>query len=270
MSDPYSILGVPRTATDEEIKSAYRKLAMEHHPDRNPGDASAVEKFQKISAAYDTLKDPQKRAAMDRPQQEFNFRSGPFGFAFGGGGVNMDEIFRDFMSQQRPQNRSYNIQCQIGQMDAFNGCDVQFTLDNRDIRVKIPRGVDNGSRIRVAGAGENVHHDAPPGDVFVLIQINEHPIFKRNNRTIHTEYNLDTLDAILGTKIKVLTIDNQEIEVDVPEQTQQNARLIIPKMGMPAIDGDNDSRGDHIVIINLVTPSSVSYTHLTLPTNREV
>lgn len=258
MSDPYSVLGVPRTATDEEIKSAYRKLAMAHHPDRNPGDNSALEKFQKISAAYDTLKDPQKKAIIDRPQSqgsEFHFHSGPFGFGFNSG-PNMDGFFRDFMSQHaRPQNRSFNIQCQIGQVDAFNGCEVQFTIDNKDIRVKIPRGVDNGSRIRVPGAGENIHPNTSPGDIYVLISILEHPNFKRNGKNIITEYNLDTIDAILGSKIKISTIDNQEIDVEIPPFIQNQSTIAIHKKGMPTMNGDDDSRGDHIVVINLITPT---------------
>jgi len=257
MSDPYSILGVPRTATDEDIKSAYRKMAMAHHPDRNPGDNAALEKFQKISEAYETLKNPQKRASFDRPQpqhQEFHFHSNPFGFEFNSGG-NINDFFRDFMSQQRPQNRSFNIQCQISQLDAFNGCDVQFNIENKDIRVRIPRGVDNGSRIKVAGAGENAHANIPPGDIYVLINVIEHPIFKRNGKNIHTEYSIDTLDAILGKKITITTIDNQEIEVDIPALIQTRSTVSIHKKGMPDINGEDSSRGDHIVIINLITPT---------------
>ena len=269
MSDPYSILGVEKTASDEQIKTAFRKLAMEYHPDRNPDNPQAVEQFQKISAAYETLKDPAKRAAFDHPQNDFHFRSGnPFDFNFGfgqGGPINMDDLFRNFMNQQsRPQNRSFNIQCQIDQLNAFTGCEVQFNMNGQELRVKIPRGVDNGSRIRVPGAGENIHQDVPPGDIFVLIRVVEHPIFKRDNRNIHTKYTLDTIDAILGTKITVYTIDEQQIEIDIPAKTQQHQQLVLPKCGMPMVDGDDDSRGDHIVTIELRTPTDLSIEQINL------
>ena len=271
MSDPYEILGVARSATDEEIKSAYRKLAMEHHPDRNSGDPSAVEKFQKISVAYDAIKDASKRAEHQQKTQQnnFNFRTGPngfnFGFGAGGPGHPFDTIFRDFMAQhQQPQNRSFTVQCQIGLTEAYNGCEVQFNFDGREIRVQLPRGVDNGSRIRVAGAGENSFPGIPPGDIFIMVQVQEHPLFKRDNRNIHTIYNLDSIDAILVTKIRFMTIYNDELEIEIPPYTKQNQVFNIAGYGMPQIGEGDDTRGHHVVTINLVTPDSLSSEQISL------
>lgn len=267
MSDPYGILGVPRDATDEQIKIAFRKLAMQHHPDRNPGDPNAENKFKEINAAYDTLKNGGKRAAHDqqhsRQQHPFGFAGGnPFGFAGQQGGSpfgfefnfgDMGDFFREFNPQGHQQNRNFNTHCSISLKDAFNGCDINLKLsDNREIRIKVPAGIENGTKIRVQNGGENVHANSQPGDLYVIIQVNDDSVYTRNAQHLFSTEKLNVFDAILGSTISVSTIDGEVLNIDLPPGSQHNHKIHIAGKGMPILGTPN--RGDHIVNIELLFP----------------
>jgi DnaJ-class molecular chaperone len=249
----YETLGVLPTASFDEIKSAYRTLAKKWHPDKNQGDNAAEAKFKEIQNAYDIIGDPEKRNQYDNPHmgsQHFGF-----GFANGSGGHGIDEIFRNFeffaRSHAQQANRHINIGCDISLEDAFRGCEVQFTVFEKDIRIKIPEGVDNGTRIRVAGVAES-KSNAPPGDLFVIIRLKPHDFLIRQGQTLYSEVDIDAFTAMIGGKISVKTIDGDTIEVDVSKGIQHHSTMNIAERGMPPVGGGQ--RGDHVIGFNLVIP----------------
>jgi len=266
MSDPFSVLGVSRDATDEQVKAAFRNLAKQHHPDANPGDASAEARFKEINSAYESVKTADKRAALNNPGPRFQgFRPGgaqmhPGGFEFSWGGPgmppNMEEILREMHRAQTVRNRHYTAQCAIGMMEAFRGCEVSLKLEEKEIRLKVPPGVDNGTRIRVQGAGENVHPENPPGDLYVTIMIRPDLPFGRDGKFLFSTVDVDAIDAILGAKIKVQTIDGDTIEMEANPGIQNGHQMRISGRGMPIIG--SDARGDHVVTINIKTNTGLT------------
>ena len=212
MEDYYNILGVSPDATQEDIKKAYRKLAMEYHPDKNPNNQVAEEKFKKISSAYAELSDPATRARYDQQRQFGSQNSDPFGnfnfsFNFGAGGI--DEILNQFFHQNgfnhhvRPnRNRDFTFNLNISLEEAFSGkqTPVQFSANNQNynINVTIPAGVETGTRIRYQGHGDRSIPNIPPGDLYITIQIYDHQRFRRSGPHLHTEIIIDAIEAIIG------------------------------------------------------------------------
>jgi DnaJ-class molecular chaperone len=252
MSDPYSVLGLTKDATDAEIKVAYRKLAMTHHPDQNPGNAEAEAKFKQISAAYEEIKSPEKRMSHDQQGR------GQQGFNFGFNGTNIDDLLRQFHEQaSRPRNRNFNTQCVIDFNSAFRGCEVALKMpDGREVRLKIPAGVDNGTRIRVQDGGETVHSDQPAGDLFVGIEVTPHPTFGRNGKQLFIETKISAIDAMLGTTVKVPTIDGEELEIQLPAGIQNGHTVRVAERGMPLVN--STIRGDMTVGVGITIPQNLS------------
>jgi DnaJ-class molecular chaperone len=258
MTDPYSVLGVARGASEDEVKSAYRKLAKQYHPDKPDGDEA---RFKEIQHAYD-------RICKGDTEPEHPFRqqggSGPFEFNFGFGGMgghgaSMEEILRHMAAQQAAQanrNRNYNTNHTISFSDAFHGCEVTLSIMGKEVRIKIPAGVDNGTRIRVAGGGETVHPQSPPGDLFVNMQIHPDHRFVRNGKNLFCEKEIDSIDAMLGVKVQSETVDGDTIEFEAPAGVQPGTRFRIGGRGMPVI-GSNE-RGDLFVSINIKTPTDLT------------
>lgn len=254
MTDPYEVLGVSRTNSEDEIKSAYRKLAMQYHPDRNPGNPEAEEKFKEVQGAYDSIKSGKAR---QQQQQAPNFGDGPFNFSFGFGGQPIDEVLRHFMNQNAgPRNKHYNAQCTISLDNAFHGCDVAMNIMGREVRIKIPAGVDNGTRIRVAGAGETTHADSPPGDLYVMMEISPDSRFARDGKNLIVEKEIDAIDAMLGLKAKIPSIDSADIEIEFPAGVQNGDHMRIGQRGMPLVN--MATRGDLIVLVKVTTPRSLT------------
>ncbi len=266
MSDPYSVLGVAKTATDAEIKAAYRKLAMQFHPDQNPDDEGAEAKFKEISAAYDKVKDAEKRRKHD---EENNFgatgwahyrQHGPGNFDFRGGDFhNFEDMMNAFHGRHVPQNRHYNTSCTISMLDAFNGCEVILKVTQpheREIKVKVPAGVDMGTRIRIPGAGEHVYKDKPAGDLYVQIIVLPDPVFSRQGKNLFSDVYVNAIDAMLGNPIPVRTIDGDEVEISPPAGFQSGWKVRITGRGMPVIA--SQTRGDHVVMVHLNLPNNLT------------
>ena len=235
MTDYYQILGVDKTATEQEIKSAYRKLAMQHHPDRG-GDA---EQFQKISEAYATLSDSQKRSEYDNPMPQGN------GFQFGDIPPGFEDIFGQgspfgnmFSFRRRPTNHNIQLSASITLEEAFYGKDVYANValpSGRDqtINIKIPPGIHEGTTLRLSGMGDDTIPNIPRGDILLTIHIHNHPIFYRSGDDLIQEVEINCFDAILGKTVIINTIDGKQLQAEIPEGTQNGTVLNIAGYGMP-------------------------------------
>lgn len=278
MNDHYNTLNVAESATEDDIKKAYRHLAKLHHPDRNKGDSASEEKFKLINEAYSILSDPAKRAEYDHirkfgqdPRQgfHFNFNNDP---NFG----QFDDIIKQFFNQQgfnspfgnqRPRNRDLQFNVEITLNEAFTGKDLPLSFDmsgnTTNIVVKIPSGVDNGTRMRFQGHGDRSLPNAPPGNLFVIINILKHPIFNRDGPHLLTELKIDAIDAILGCSQAIECIDGSKIMLTIHPGTQHGFTMRVAGKGMPA-HHNSTQRGDLMVTILLVVPQNLSKQHIDL------
>lgn len=251
----YDILGVGSSASPDDIKRAFRKLAIEKHPDRG-GD---VAEFQKISEAYEILKDPNKRAAYDNPQQNrgFSFDGVPPGFEdlfanFGGTfGRQFEEVFG--FRPRYPKNHTLNLQASITLEEAYSGKEIVTNIKlpsgkEQIVNIKIPAGIQDGMTLRLAGIGDTSIAGAPPGDIHITIQVQPHRSFKRNGDNLHQELYIDAFEAMLGTTKVIQTIDGKSINIEIPSGTQPDAWLKFDGMGMPNV---NDKRFRGAMVINL-------------------
>lgn len=275
MQDHYSTLGVSESATDDEIKSSFRKLAMKYHPDKNPGDPSAEEQFKKINEAYSTLSDRQKRAEYDNIKQYGG--AGPFGhggsqhyhFNFDHMG-NIDDIIHQFFNQngfahpfgqQARRNRDLQFGVEITLEDAFLGKDlpIAFKANGQDVNVvvRIPPGIEHGTKMRFQGYGDKSMPNIPPGDLYVIINVYNHPRFRREGPHLHCTLHLDVLDAVVGTTVELDCIDSTKVSVTIPAGTQHGAALRVKQKGMPVRQNPNQ-RGDLIITVGLTVPRDLS------------
>lgn len=270
--DYYEVLGVARNAAEEDIKKAYRKLARQHHPDRNPGDSQAEKRFKEIQEAYDVLSDKSKREQYDR----FGFAGpqgaqGPFGGGqgpFGGGqgfefqGINLEDILRQFggagggggsgggeasdffgRSGRRRGRRAAPPQeaeadLSIPFLKAALGGSVAVQINDQELNVKVPAGVEEGKKLRLSG-------QAPGGgDLLVRLHIEPHPYFRREGNNVLVEAPISVSEALLGAKVDVPTLDGTFLTVKVPPGASSGARLRLRGKGI--------SGGDQFVEIKII------------------
>ena len=262
-TDFYQTLGVQRNASPEEIKLAYRRLASTHHPDRG-GDA---EKFKEIQVAYDSLSNPDKKAQYDNPHSGAEF----FHFGGGGAGPDMNEVFSqffggrgggfDFFGGQRPlqKNRTINLTADVSLEDAYFGKELMFNVvlptgRPQTVNIKIPAGINDGTVLRVAGLGDDTIPQLPRGDLHLTIHVRQHGSFRRQGDDLIKELTISCIDAMLGCKINVETIDGKTIEVNVTPGMQHGQVLNAAGYGMPNV---NDSRvkGRLLLPINITIPT---------------
>ena len=254
MSDYYNILGVSKTASQDEIKKAYRKLASKHHPDKG-GDTA---KFQEIQTAYETLSDPQKRADYDNPPQpQFRFNSGNMGAGF-------EDLFSQFgfgpmgRQQVRRKNQSITIQVRMTLRDILEGKDVLGGIrlpsgKEQALQIKIPKGVQQGDQIRYQGLGDDSIPNLPRGDLIAQIIEIPDPRYQRNGDDLHVERTISAFDAMLGTTLLVDTIADSKLEISVPAGIQAGQMIICRGHGLPR--SQSNVRGSMYVKINVRTPN---------------
>jgi molecular chaperone DnaJ len=332
--DYYEILGVSRNAADTELKAAYRKLALKHHPDRNPGDKSAEEKFKEAAEAYEVLRDPRKRQIYDQYGHQGLEGSGFSGF----GGFedifsSFGDIFEDFFGfgtrgrggrsrSQRGADLRYDLS--IGFMDAAFGVETNIDLDKHEscsrceghgiepgthaetcpqcrgvgqigrsqgfftirttcphcrgtgqviphpctqcggsgqvlvhktVSVKIPAGVDNNSRLRLAGEGQAGALGGPPGDLYVFIHVKSHDFFRRDDNDVICQIPISFIQATLGGTVVVPTL-NGEKSLEIPKGTQFGDVFRFRGEGIPSLR--NGRRGDQIIQVTIKTPTHIS------------
>lgn len=284
MSNYYEILGIAKGASEAEIKKAFRKKAMELHPDRNPDDKQAEESFKKVNEAYAVLSDAKKRKQYDMfGEQAFHqqfskediFRGTDFGRIFeefgmgGGGGASFfSSMFGGGFSSgaggyggpQKGQDVEYPLT--IGFMDAFNGIEkrITFSLSNgtqRDLKVKIPKGIESGQKLRVAGNGAPSHGGGPDGDLFIIIDVVPHPEFTRQGSTLETSIKLSIVDAILGTSQDVKTPTGVK-RIKIPAGVQPGTKVRLKEQGF-TIRGKSQARGDLYATISVEIPRSLNH-----------
>jgi DnaJ-class molecular chaperone len=268
--DYYSTLGVKRGATDDEIKAAYRKAAMKHHPDRG-GDEST---FKKISEAYDVLSDPEKKRMVDRgvdPNAQAShpygnsFNQGPFDFHFGGVPPGMDDIFARFTGfGGRPQrkNKSLNIVVDLTLEEVLTGKEVNAELTipgsnkKKMINIVIPPGIESGQQIRYEGMGDDLLKDVRPGDLLVNVNVLSHPTFRRENSSIIIEKVISVWDAILGTSIDVETLDGKTLNINIPKGSQPGMILNCRGEGLPLMR--SRQRGNLLIQVKIEVPVNLN------------
>ena len=254
MRDPYEVLGVPKTASDGEIKKAYHGLAKELHPDLNPDDNAVANRFKEVSAAYSMVGDAATRRRYDQGeigadgQEKAHYRyeyangrngRGP-GAGFGGAGFNADDIFGEFFSnmrggartgsprQQRGPDRSYKITVEF--LDAAKGSTRRITLpDGKMLDVRIPSGIEDGKQIRLRGQGDP--GPAGPGDALVEVSVSKHPDFRREGADIHLDLPLSLANAVLGAKVEVPTIDGT-VTMTIPKGANSGQTLRLKGKGI--------------------------------------
>jgi molecular chaperone DnaJ len=351
--DFYKVLGVDKGVSESQLKSAYRKLAMKYHPDKNKGDKTAEAKFKAISEAYDVLKDPQKRAAYDQMgHRAFEGGMGgaggpgfdPSGFNFnfrsGGGGQGFDifeDVFEQFMggggrsargggasAQAHTRGSDLRFDMEISLEEAYAGLKTEISIPNwsacegckgtgaadgkapsacgtcggrgtvttrqgffmveqtcgrchgtghivtnpckkcggegrarskSNIMVTIPAGIEDGSRVRIAGKGEAGLRGGPSGDLYIFVTVRSHPLFQREGRDLYCKAPISMVTAALGGALEVPTIDGGRVRVTIPEGTQSGRQLRVRMKGMSVVR--STLRGDLYVQMSVETPQNL-------------
>jgi DnaJ-class molecular chaperone len=265
--DPYALLGVARGATAEEIKRAYRKLARKLHPDLNPGDKAAEERFKQLSAAHDLLSDAEKRARFDRGeidaagQERAQRRWRDPGGASGDSGfadfAEDDDVLSDFFSRSgrrsgmRMRGNDLAGSLRIDFLEAVNGTTRRLGLPDGAVDVVVPPGSAEGQVLRLRGKGAPGWGGGPPGDLLVTLSVMPHPRFTREGDDILLALPVSITEAVLGGKVEVPTPAGP-VMLSVPPGSQAGSRLRLRGRGVPRADG---SRGDVYATLTLVLPA---------------
>lgn len=275
MKDPYLTLGVAKNANDTAIKAAYKKLAVQWHPDKNQGSKAAETKFKEIAEAYSVLSDKEKRGNYDTfgdispNMNHMNQRFRTETFNFSGDTFNvmgdLNDILRQAFGNHRPTfNKNSNLQTvlEINLEDVFYGVkkDVELVSTNgivQTISIDVPKGVDNGTRLQLSGKGSTQNVNAPPGDLIIVIKVKEDPIFKRHGSDLFIRKKISILNAALGKKIVIKTIDGREIKVSLPSGVQPNQKIRLSKEGLPSMRGYG-MFGDMYLLLTITIPTNLT------------
>jgi curved DNA-binding protein len=278
--DYYKILGVEKTATDKDIKSAYRKLARKYHPDLNPNDKDANRKFQEINEANEVLSDPEKRKKFDQygkdwqhadefeKQNQYRQQSpNQGGQRFSGGQSEGD--FSDFFEnlfggsagggrgrQAKYRGEDFNAELKLELIDAYKTRKQTLTVNGKKIRITIPAGIENGQTIKIPGHGGEGKNGGPNGDLYIAFSIANHSSIKRLGDNLYSTVDLDLYTAVLGGEITIDTLDGQ-VKLKVAPETQNGSKVKLKGKGFPVYKNDGNF-GDFILTWNIKMP-----THLT-------
>ena len=279
--DYYAVLGVAKNATDKEITKTYRKLARKYHPDTNPNNTSAEEKFKDISAAYDVLGDESRRKEYDEVR-----RAGPSAFGMNGargaghggfsggqpfdmGGTDISDLISQMFGGGGGRGRGgvdprrgtdLEASLDISFVDAVTGTTTSLRLSTdgeskpREVNVRIPAGVDNGQRIRIKGRGEPGRSGAPAGDLLLTCNVAAHHLFGREGKNLTVQLPITFTEAALGANIEVPTLDGSTVTLRLKAGTQAGSRHRVKGKGIIA----NDDFGDLIVSVEVVVPKDLT------------
>jgi curved DNA-binding protein len=280
--DYYAALGLEKTASADQIKKAYRKLAMKFHPDKNPDDKKAEERFKEITEAYAVLSDAEKKQQYDqygdaafhqRFSQEDIFRNADLGdifseFGFGGGDDIFSQIFgnrgghQGCGGQQRPRPRKgqdYLMRVTIPFRQAVLGGERRVDLDrngqNEQLQVRIPAGIEPGQKLRISGKGGAGQNGGPNGDLMLEINITKHPHFRREESDLYTTVKIPFTGACLGTSVEVKTLEDTK-RIKIKPGTQNGSKVRLKGFGVPGRSGQQ--AGDLYAIIEVEVPKEFS------------
>lgn len=283
--DYYKILGVSKTATTDEIKKAYRKLAVKYHPDKNSGNKQMEEKFKEINEANDVLSDRDKRKKYDELGENWRSyeRSGAnpndFDWAkyaqqqqsgrrqkqesesdFGGGGFSdfFEQIFGGFSSstQRSTKGRDLRLDLEITLEEAYSGTTRQFSVNNETLQIKLKPGSYDGQQLRIKGKGEKGKGTAQSGDIIGFVHIRNHPDFTRKENDLYITTIIDLYTALLGGKATIRTMKGM-VQIAIPKETDNGKVLRIKKLGMP-VYGTQNEWGDLYVTLEIKLPKNLS------------
>lgn len=253
--DHYSILGVPRTATPEEIKQAYKKKVKEHHPDRG-GDE---ELFKRINEAYEILSNSDKRSAYDNPNPGFSFNSQDFGQGFNPFGNNpFSDVFnQQFGFNRTPRNRDITLAANLDLADVITGKSLimQYKLNSsrlETVTVDVPPGAKHGDTIRYQGLGDDGNGRHPRGDLLVRIKVNKKKDWERDGNNLITRKTINVFDLMLGCAILIVTLDDKKVNLKIPKGTRPGQIFSINGYGVP--DLNTRQRGNLYVEIQAEIP----------------
>jgi len=280
--DYYKMLGVSRSATEKEIKQAFRKLAKKHHPDANQNDPGAEGRFKEINEAYEVLSDKEKRATYDRfgtvnPQQQQSPWGGPGAPGTPGGGyttnVDLGDIFDSLFGgrggrggQQRNgspfggavASRGQDIEqkVNISLQEAYAGATRLITKGDRTVRVNIPAGAKTGTKVRLAGEGEAGFHGGQPGDLYLVMEVDPDSRFEHDGDDLTTDVKVDLFTALLGGEVEVPTL-GRAIKLKIPAGTQSGRKFRLTGKGMPILS-QPDHHGDLYARILITVPEQLT------------
>ena len=273
--DYYAILGVPREASADDIKKAYRKLAQKHHPDVSK-EAGAEEKFKEIAEAYQTLKDPEKRAAYDqlgsdfrqgqefRPPPEwgerFNFRQGDGAASFSFDDLDLGDLFEGLRTHARREararaipGRDYEATIHLTLDEAHRGTQVELQLE-KPITARIPKGAADGQRLRLRGQGGKGINGGRDGDLYLNIVLHPHSLFRPSGHDLYLDLPLTPWEAALGATVEVPTLDGR-VAMKIPPQTAAGRKLRLAHKGLAKPGG---GEGDLYAVVQIVNPTVLS------------
>ena len=285
--DYYKILDVTKSATEAEIKKAYRKLARKYHPDLNPNDKEAEKKFKEINEANEVLSNPENRKKYDKygkdwkhadefekagydPNQQQYSRQQQQGGAqdFSGFGEDFSgSDFSDFFnsmygggrssrSQSKYRGQDFNAELQLDLASAYNTHKQSLTVNGKNIRITIPAGVENGQIIKIPGHGGTGANGGPNGDLFITFNIENNSDFKREGNNLYSDVDLDLYTAVLGGETFVNTFDGK-VKIKVPAETQTGTKVKLKGKGFPVYKKENQF-GDLYITYNVKTPNKLS------------
>ena len=274
--DYYEVLGVSKGASDDEIKKAFRKLAIKYHPDKNPGDKEAEAKFKEANEAYSVLSDKDKRSRYDQfghagvggaggggnPFEGFSFNGQNYSFNFGstGGMGGFEDILGSLFGmggyRSARRGRDYKTSCTIDFDEAIFGTTKNVSIDGEDVPLKIPAGIYDGQRIRLSGrGGPSPQEGGQRGDLYVEVRVRAHKSLTREGDLILSEATIPMVDAVLGTEVDIETVDGK-ITMKVPAGTQPGTNFKLAGHGAPRLG--SDERGPQIVTINVEIPKKLN------------
>jgi curved DNA-binding protein len=275
--DYYKTLGLAKTASADEIKSAYRKLARKLHPDLNPNDKEAHKKFQQINEANEVLSDPEKRKKYDKYGKDWQHgdqyaqagRSQQWSRGNEGGQFNdfSEDDFSDFFGsmfggssrskrQTKYRGQDYNTEIKLGLTEAFTTHQQTLTVDGKNIRITIPAGVENGQIIKLKGHGGAGVNGGPAGDLYITFVITNHPIFKRSGNDLNMTVEIDLYTAILGGEVMVETL-NGKVKLKVTPETQNGTKIRLKGKGAPVYKKEGEF-GDLYVTYHIKIPTNLT------------
>lgn len=299
--DYYKILGVNKNASADEIKKAFRKLALKYHPDKTKGDKSAEEKFKEINEANEVLSDPEKRKKYDRlgesyqyyqqygnRSQDFDWSqyanagggqrsytfSGDFEDFFGGSGYSdfFDMLFGGGFGRSQKKRRTtrsvqskgqdYQAEMEISLEEAYSGTARVFKHNNQSIKLNIKPGIPNGHLLKIPGKGASGRGGGPAGDLLIKVNIHPHKTFERRGDDLYANLNLDLYTAVLGGKVQFKTLKGT-INIDIAKESEFGKTLRLQKLGMPVYNSPNQF-GDLYLKLNIQNPKNLSNKEINL------